>query len=117
MAIFEYLINNWQIIVLTIAALTVIGYAIYVFLSAPTTEQLSKVKEWLLYAVTEAERELGSGTGQIKLRYVYDMFIKQFPFLVEKITFDAFSVLVDEVLEKFRVLLDQNENIKTYVES
>lgn len=117
MAIFEYLINNWQIIVLTIAALTVIGYAIYVFLSAPTTEQLSKVKEWLLYAVTKAERELGSGTGQIKLRYVYDMFIKQFPFLVEKITFDAFSVLVDEVLEKFRVLLDQNENIKTYVES
>lgn len=117
MAIFEYLINNWQIIVLTIAALTVIGYAIYVFLSAPTAEQLSKVKEWLLYAVTEAERELGSGTGQIKLRYVYDMFIKQFPFLVEKVTFEAFSVLVDEVLEKFRILLDQNENIKTYIES
>ena len=117
MFIFEFLINNWQIIILTIAALAEVGYAIYIFLSAPTTEQLSKVKEWLLYAVTEAEKELGGGTGQIKLRYVYDMFINQFPFLVEKITFEAFSILVDEVLEKFRTLLDQNENIKTYVES
>lgn len=117
MAFFEFLSSNWQIIILTIAAVVVIGYAIYVFLSMPTTQQISKVKEWLLYAVTEAEKELGSGTGQIKLRYVYDMFIKQFPFLVEKITFDAFSILVDEVLEKFRMLLDQNANIKTYVES
>lgn len=117
MAFFEFLSNNWQIIILTIAALAVIGYAVYIFLSMPTTQQIAKVKEWLLYAVTEAEKELGSGTGQIKLRYVYDMFIKQFPFLVEKITFDAFSVLVDEVLEKFRMLLDQNTNIKTYVES
>lgn len=117
MTIFEFLINNWQIFLLTIAALTVLGYTLYVFLSMPTTQQISKVKEWLLYAVTQAEKELGGGTGQIKLRYVYDMFIKQFPFLVEKITFEAFSFLVDEVLEKFKLLLDQNESIKTYVES
>ncbi|MCM1334369.1 MAG: hypothetical protein NC084_12545 [Bacteroides sp.] len=28
----------------------------------------SNVKEWLLLAVTEAEKALGSGTGQLKLR-------------------------------------------------
>ena len=28
------------------------------------------VKEWLLWAVTQAEQYLGSGTGALKLRYV-----------------------------------------------
>ncbi|MFR6482019.1 MAG: hypothetical protein ACLUPD_10785 [Anaerotignum faecicola] len=42
-------------------------------------EQREKVKEWLLLAVTEAEKELGSGTGQLKLRYVYDLFLRRFP--------------------------------------
>lgn len=44
----------------------------------PSDKQLNKVREWLLYAVTKAEKELGGGTGQIKLRYVYDMFVARF---------------------------------------
>ena len=47
----------------------------------PSDKQLSKVREWLLYAVTKAEKELGGGTGQIKLRYVYDMFVARFTWL------------------------------------
>ena len=56
----------------------------------PTNEQLKKVKEWLLWAVAEAEKELGSGTGQLKLRYVYDMFIVKFPSLAKIISFETF---------------------------
>lgn len=113
----DFLINYWWIIVIGIAAIAVVVYAIYAFAKRPTSEQIQKVKEWLLYAVTEAEKELGGGTGQIKLRYVYDMFLSKFPFLTKVISFDTFSTLVDEVLEKFRAMLESNNKLKDYVES
>lgn len=111
----DFLINYWWLILVEIAAISVAGYSIYVFVKRPTSAQIAKVKEWLLYAVTEAERELGSGTGQVKLRYVYDMFLAKFPFLANAVSFEAFSILVDEVLDKFRKLLETNEALKTYV--
>lgn len=112
----EFLINYWYFLVAAIAVLTVAGYSIYAFIKRPTTEQISKVTEWLLYAVTAAEKELGSGTGQIKLRYVYDMFIAKFPYLVKVIPFETFSILVDEALDKFRNMLDNNTNLQSYIE-
>lgn len=112
----EFLVSNWMLIIALIAAVGVGGYAIYAFIKRPTTEQISKVKEWLLYAVTKAEKELGSGTGQIKLRYVYDMFIAKFPYLVKVIPFEVFSVLVDETLDKFREMLNNNTNLQSYIE-
>lgn len=112
----EFITNYWYILLAAVAAIVVGGYLLYVFIKKPTSSQIAKVKEWLLYAVTEAEKELGSGTGQIKLRYVYDMFIAKFVWLTKVISFEAFSVLVDEVLEKFRNLLEENEALKQYVE-
>jgi hypothetical protein len=112
----DFLISNWFLIVIAIAAIVVGGYSGYVFAKRPTTEQIIKVKEWLLYAVTEAEKVLGSGTGQVKLRYVYDMFLTKFPYLSKAISFESFSVLVDEVLVKFRELLSSNDKLKDYVE-
>lgn len=111
----DWFVNYWWLIVIAVAAVVVAAYGVYAFVKRPTSEQIEKVKEWLLYAVTEAEKELGSGTGQIKLRYVYDMFLTKFPFLTKAISFDTFSTLVDEVLEKFRALLETNDYLKTYV--
>lgn len=112
----EFFVNYWYLLIAAIAVLAISGYAIYTFVKKPTTEQISKVKEWLLYAVTAAEKELGSGTGQIKLRYVYDMFIAKFPYLVKVIPFETFSILVDEALDKFRSMLDTNSNLQSYIE-
>lgn len=113
----DFLINYWWTLVIAVAVIAVAAYSVYAFVKRPTTDQINKVKEWLLYAVTEAEKELGGGTGQIKLRYVYDMFLSKFPFLTKVISFELFSKLVDEVLEKFRALLDTNTKLKDYVES
>ena len=112
----EFLVSNWVLIVTLISAIGVSGYTIYVFIHRPTTEQISKVKEWLLYAVAAAEKELGSGTGQIKLRYVYNMFIAKFPYLIKVISFETFSLLVDETLDKFRSMLENNKNLQIYIE-
>lgn len=111
----NFLVEYWWTIVIAVAVLAVVGYSIYVFVKRPTNEQLQKIKEWLLYAVTEAEKELGSGTGQIKLRYVYDMFLGKFPFLTSVVSFSSFSIMVDEVLEQFREMLKTNSSLQEYV--
>lgn len=107
--------NNVLFCIGAIVLVIVIGYLIYVIRKAPTNAQLASVKEWLLYAVAKAEKELGSGTGQLKLRYVYDMFILRFDGLAKVISFAAFSMLVDEALEIFRAMLDTNKSVNKYV--
>lgn len=111
----EFLINYWQFIIVIIAIAAIGGAFVHNFIVMPHSEQLAKIKEWLLYAVMEAEKELGSGTGQVKLRYVYDKFIAKFPYLAKVISFETFSHLVDEALEKFESLLESNKNLQTYV--
>lgn len=113
----KFLTENWFIIVAGIAALAVLVYLIYKFMKLPRASQLAKLKEWLLYAVALAEKELGSGTGQLKLRYVYDMFVSKFPYLVQFITFETFGKLVDEVLVKFKEMFNSNKAVKLYVDS
>ena len=65
--------------------------------------------------MTEAEKELGSGTGQLKLRQVYDLFVQRFPAVAAVISFDTFSGWVDEALEQMREMLEQNQNVQKYV--
>ena len=93
-----------------------IGVSIVKFFKKPKNQQIKDLKEWLLYAVVEAEKKLGGGTGQIKLRYVYDMFIEKFKFLALMITFEQFSIMVDMALDKMRLMLSSNEKLKDYVE-
>lgn len=68
-----------------------------------------KVRNWLVWAVGKAEQEFGSGTGQLKLRSVYNQFIARFPKLSTFITFKRFSALVDEALN---ILSDMLKNGK-----
>lgn len=74
-----------------------------------------KIKEWLKMAVIDAERWLGSGTGQIKLRYVYDQFIQRFPVVSKIISFKLFSKWVDFALEWMRKQIENNNKIKSYI--
>jgi hypothetical protein len=73
------------------------------------------IKQWLILAVVEAEKKLGEKTGQLKLRYVYDLFIKRFKFASKLITFEQFSALVDEALEVMRLMIQQNQNVANYI--
>lgn len=113
----EYLVNNWPIIVAALAMAVVAVASIFNFSQKPSDEQIKALKEWLLYAVTQAEKELGTGTGKLKLRAVYDKFVATFPSLVKFIKFDDFSDYVDEALAKMKDLIGSNEKIKQYVTS
>lgn len=116
MDILEFLISYWYIILALIVLGVVVGIAVYHFIKLPTSAQLQKVREWLLWAVTEAEKALGGGTGQLKLRYVYDAFVARFGWLAKVISFETFSALVDDALEEMRELLAKNKAAAAYVE-
>ena len=105
----KYIVENWFVIVALMTVAAAGGYTIYVFVKMPSDKQLSKVREWLLYAVTKAEKELGGGTGQIKLRYVYDMFVARFTWFAKAISFEMFSMMVDEALDKMKEMLVSGE--------
>ena len=108
----EFIIDYWVIALIVVLALV---YKIAVFMKSPSQNQLAQVREWLLYAVAQAEKKLGSGTGQLKLRYVYDLFILRFGTLARMISFETFSTLVDEALYIFRDMLRDNEAVSKYV--
>ena len=108
----EFNIDYWVIAAIIVIALV---YKIVTFAKSPSQNQLAQVKEWLLYAVAQAEKKLGSGTGQLKLRYVYDLFILRFGNLAKMISFETFSTLVDEALYVFRDMLRDNEAVSKYV--
>lgn len=110
------LMENWYLFVAAISIAGVAGVAIGKFLSLPTAEQIGKCKEWLLLAVTEAERQMGGGTGKLKLRAVYDLFLQRWPEVAKAVSFDTFSAWVDEALEEMRKMLETNKDARALVE-
>lgn len=111
-----FLMEYWYILVAAVCAVGVMGVMVGKFLNLPTKDQIEKAKEWLLLAVVNAEKELGSGTGQLKLRSVYDLFIQRFGWMAQAISFDTFSLWVDEALEKMEDMLKNNKAVRKYVE-
>ena len=109
-------IENWYVVVGIIAILVVAGFAIYKFTGLPTKEQIIKIKAWLLQAVVSAEKDLGSGTGRIKLSVVYNAFITKFPITAKIISFETFSNLVDGALDELKELLKTNDKVKELIE-
>ena len=101
-----------DIIALAVGGVIIIGIIIYLVCT-----QKQKIKEWLKWAVVEAEKLLGTGTGQLKLRQVYDWFCEQFTFLSAIIPFQVFSAWVDVALETMDKWLSDNQQIAAYINS
>ena len=100
----QLIMDNWQM-------LTLYGVTVLILIVAV----LRVPKKWLLWACTEAETALGGGTGQLKLLYVYKLYIGQFPVVGKLIPFALFSKFVDWVLPVMRKMLE-NKKIAEIVE-
>ena len=101
----NWLMQNWYNIIFVILAVAVVAYGI----------SAGKVKEWLKYAVCIAEKELGTGTGQLKLRYVYDLFVEKFPAIASVLPFHIFSKWVDLALEWMDEQIGKNEKLANVI--
>ena len=102
----DWLAQNWYYVVFIILLILIAVYGC----------MTGKVKEWLKYAVCVAEQELGTGTGQLKLHKVYDMFVEKFPVFAKILPFSVFSSWVDLALEWMKEQLDKNATIKAVIE-
>ncbi len=112
----EWIIDNWFVVLAIAAVICMVAIFAWRFATLPTDDQIAKVKEWLLWAVTQAEIDLGGGTGRLKLRQVYDLFVQRFSWLVKVISFEQFSAMVDEALEQMRDMLATNTAVKKIVD-
>lgn len=111
----EMLVKYWFLLIALLAVVYFVAYGIFQFIKWPKETKVKNIKEWLKWAVVKAEKELGGGTGQLKLRMVYNMAVEKFPFIVKLVTFDQFSDWVDDALIWMRIQLEKNENIKALV--
>ena len=76
---------------------------------------VSAFRNWLVYAVTEAEAKFGGKTGKLKLRYVYDLAVEAFPVLAKTLPFSFFSWAVDAALLIMRGMIEDNKQIADIV--
>ena len=113
----NWLIDNWYLIIGGIALLAFVIYCVYTFCKMPSNKQTAKVKEWLIWACIEAEKALQSGTGQLKLRQVYDMFcaVPAFTWVAKIISFETFSYWVSDALVTIKEMLSSNKSLAKYV--
>lgn len=96
-----------NIIIAIILCILIIGGGIYI----------NGFKNWLVWAVTEAESMFGSNTGKLKLRYAYKLAIERFPAIAKFIPFSLFSKLVDGALDIMRDMIENNKNISEVISS
>ena len=73
------------------------------------------VKEWLLLAVSEAEKALGGGVGKLKLRTAFQSFVKTYPVFSKLVSFETFSYWVDDALDEMKKLIQTNEKAAEYI--
>lgn len=112
----EMMIENWYVAVGFMALGAAVVLVLWRFVQLPSAVQLEKVQSWLLLAVSEAERKLGGGTGELKLRLVYDKFLGKFPWLAKVIPFKRFVAMVRKALEEMEEMLADNPKVREYVE-
>lgn len=116
MCVVNFIAENWFLIVFALVAIIFVTCSIIRFIHMPTAKQIENLMEWLKIAVVEAEKQFQSGTGQLKLRAVYESAVIAFPWIAKYMTFEKFSQLVDIALVWMREQIEQNEKIREYIE-
>ena len=116
MYVVNFIAKNWFLIVFALVAIIFVTCSIIRFIHMPTAKQIENLMEWLKIAVVEAEKQFQSGTGQLKLRAVYESAVIAFPWIAKYMTFEKFSQLVDIALVWMREQIEQNEKIREYIE-
>lgn len=106
---------NLPLICLVIALIICFVAVMYNFVCLPPSGKKEALKEWLKWAVFKAEQEYGGKTGQLKLREVFNLAIQQFPWLLRFVSFEEFSLYVDDALEWLKTQLESNDAMKQLI--
>lgn len=111
----ETLMNNILLIVIILLLIFAIAYAVMKFFKLTPKQQLSAIQGCLLYLVIEAEKILKSKTGQAKKSLVLNWLTEKFPFISLFLDEGIFDELLNDTLDEFREMLEENDMLYEYV--
>lgn len=100
--------NWWVKILIYVGVFLISGFLIYL--------KEKSIKRCLVWACSEAERMLGSKTGRLKLKMVYDTFVNSYPIISTFVPFKLFCEWIDIALDELKAMIESNENIRGYIE-
>ncbi|SHK14440.1 hypothetical protein [Tepidibacter formicigenes] len=109
MAILNFLFENWD------SVLVAIGFIALVVVLIKRGE--TKILNNILYKlVTQAEREFGAGTGELKYAAVSDWIYERLPAIL-KFLFTSKDIdrMIESTLEMAKQKWESNENLKMYI--
>lgn len=101
----NYIVDNWYLLIAAAAVVGMSAFVVVDFTRQPKPKQIEAVKQWLVGACFDAEIALGGGTGELKLRMVYDTFVARFPWVAKVVAFDTFHEWVKEALVRLPEML------------
>lgn len=109
MNILNFILENWDSVLVVIAFIVVI----VVLIKRGEIQILNNI---LYKLVTQAEREFGAGTGELKYAAVSDWIYERLP-LILKFLFTAKDIdnLIETALEAAKKKWESNENLKSYI--
>lgn len=113
----NFIIENWYMLIVGICVILAAIISCVKFMKKTEEERHEQIRGWLLQAVIIAEQEYGSGTGKMKLSAVYDAFCDALPWIAKVISFEKFSVYVDEALVEAKKLLSANGSMAALAET
>ena len=111
MSIIQFLAANWDSVLVILAFLVLV----VVLIKRGETKVLKKI---LFNLVTQAEKQFGSGTGELKFAAVADWIYQRIP-AVMKLLFTEQDIadMIEAVLEEAKKAWGANDNLKGYIEA
>ena len=109
MNVINFILANWDFILLIVAAVAAIIYAIF-------KGNKSVVMKMLYALVTEAEKNMGGGTGPLKLASVIEAIYPKLPAVIKMFVTDAMlKKWVEDALVLAKDAWEKNANIAQYI--
>lgn len=110
MNVVNFIVQNWDFILLIVAAIAGVVFAIF-------KGNKSVVMKMLFSLVTEAEKEYGGGTGVLKLAEVMNQIYPKLPPIVKTfVTAERLTKWVEEALTAAKAKWESNTAIAAYIE-
>lgn len=107
----EFLVKNWDSVLVVVA----FGALCVALVKRGQTKTLKTI---LFNLVTQAEKEFGNGTGELKFAAVSDWIYQRLPAIL-KILFTQRDIdkLIESTLEEAKKQWGSNQNVKQYIEA
>ena len=105
---YTFIINNWQniLVILILVTLIIILYK---------HNKKETVRKIILSLVVQAEKVLGSGTGELKYAYVIDKFYSSLPGIIRLLyTKKEIDSFIEEGVTKLKELISKGVNLNSY---